>query len=172
MPTFPDLARFQQSVNREPLTLPINGKTYEFPPDIPLRAGITIARLREEVAQIAISRALGTPPNPNAELLDDFSETTLMKDLIGDDVLKQMEADGLKWTGEVERVGKTLIQWHLFNEDAARAVWEGAGEPNPPVQGPTAGPENSPRTSTTSGKKSRRRKPHNSAGRTSSQPGR
>jgi hypothetical protein len=164
MPTFPASSRHQAEVNNEPLTLPVGDKTYSFPVALPFRTGLTITRLREEMQAFTLATLAGHRPNPNAELLDDARESKLIRDLIGEATLAEMEADGLLWS-DVERVGKTLIAWHVFDEDRALAVWTGGDEQDPP-QGPATGPANSPRTSTTSGKNSRR-KGRRSRGRTS-----
>lgn len=157
MPTFPDLARFQQSVKREPIVLPVRGKEYSFPPDIPLDTGLTITRLREEVNKFTLAVLANQQPNPNAELLDDASEAKLILDLIGPETWAQMQTDGLTWA-DAEQVGRTLIAWHLYGEDRARAVWSG-GEDGPPAQGSSSAPRTtSQRGSTTSSSNSSRRR--------------
>ncbi|SER95067.1 hypothetical protein SAMN05216188_11844 [Lentzea xinjiangensis] len=176
MPTFPDLARFQQSLNREPLELPIGGKTYSFSPDIPASAGLTIMRVREETSKITLAVIAGQKLDLNAELLDDKSEAILIRDLLGDR-LAEMEADGLTWT-EIERAGKTLIAWHIFGADQALATWTGGGDADPPVKAPATGRSRSSRSSstTTSGKKpsakNAKQPPRKSAGARSSKSGR
>lgn len=157
MPTFPASARHQAEVNREPLQLPVHGKTYSFPVALPLRTGLTITRLREEVQAFTLATLAGQKPNPNAELLDDARHSKLICDLIGEATLAEMAADGLPWD-EVERVGNTLIAWHMHGEDSALRVWTGGDGDNPPARGPETGPASSPRTSTTSGNSSKRKR--------------
>jgi hypothetical protein len=167
VPTFPDLARFEQSRAREPLTLPIKGKTYTFPVDIPADTGLTITRLREEVQAFTLATLAGQRPNPNAELLDDARESTLILDLIGAETWEQMKADGLKWP-DIEHAGKTLIAWHVYDEDRALAVWTG-GEADPPAEGSSSRPPTTSRrgSTTSSSRSSKRRKRRGSAGPTS-----
>ncbi len=153
MPTFPDLARFQQSLNKEPLDLPIGGKVYSFSPDIPADDGLQIMRLREETSKFTLAIIAGQKPNPNDELLDDASEALLIRNLLGDR-LAEMEADGIKWP-EIERAGKTLIAWHVFGADQALATWTGGGDADPPAVSPETGSSKSSQSSSTtnSGKK-------------------
>lgn len=157
MPTFPEAARHHAEVNREPLVLPVRGKKYSFPVDLPLDTGLTITRLREEVQAFTLAVLAGSKPNPNAELLDDARHSKLIVDLIGAATLAEMVADKLPWS-EAERVGNTLIAWHMYGEDRALATWNGGGDDNPPAGGPETGPKNSPPTSTTSGIRSTKRR--------------
>lgn len=175
MPTFPDLTRFQQSLNHEPLELPIGGKTYAFSPDIPADAGLTIMRLREETQKFTLAIIAGQKPDPNAELLDDKSEGLLILELLGD-TYAEMKADGLKWP-VIERAGKTLMAWHIFGAEQALATWTGGGDADPPAKGPATGRSKNSRNSSTtnSGKKpsakNAKQPPRKSAGAKSSQSG-
>jgi hypothetical protein len=151
VPTFPDLARHQQETNREPLTLPVNGKDYVFPATLPLRTGITITRLREEVTAYTLASLAGLKPNPNAELLDDASESKLILDLIGPEKLAQLDADGLMWD-DIQRVGKTLIAWHMYSEDTALSVWKGGVNDDPPALSSSSKPRRTSRSGSTTSK--------------------
>lgn len=175
MPTFPELTRFQQSLNNEPIELPVDGKTYSFSPDIPADTGLTIMRLREETTKFTIAIIAGQTPDPNAELLDDKSEALLIRDLLGD-TLAEMTADGLRWP-KIERVGKTLIAWHIFGAEHALKTWTGGGDADPPAPSPATGSSRNSRSSstTTSGKKpsakNAKQAPRKSAGAKSSKRG-
>lgn len=176
MPAFPDLARFEQSLDKEPLDLPVNGKVYSFSPDISARAGLTIMRVREETQKITLAVLAGQKLDLNAELLDDQSEGVLIRELLGDRIA-EMEADGLTWT-EIERAGKTLIAWHIFGAESALRTWTGGGDANPPARGPKTGHSKSFPSSltTTSGKKrsggNAKRRRRRSGGPRSSESGR
>lgn len=171
MTTFPDLSSFLESVNGTPLTLPINGHDYTFGRDIPIKAGIRMARLREELGDFVNRLARGEEPDPSTELLDDTSETQLVLDLIGKDNLALLEERGERWP-TIQRLGASLIAWHLNGPEAALLAWQGGENVPPPASSSSKPPRTSRSGSTTSKKPSSAKpKPRKSGGKTSSKRG-
>jgi hypothetical protein len=132
----------------QPIKLPIKGKVYEFPGSVSGRTGLLLHRMTEAVASMQDGRPL-PEVDDGAEILDDAEEVNLRAEVLGT-TERQMIDDGLP-KAFIDHVFKTLITWHQFGEDVAKAVWEDVpGAPKAPKdRKPKSRPATSGKASTT-----------------------
>ena len=113
----------------QPIRLPIRGKTYSFPGSVSGRTGLLLHRMTE-MAEDAKSGA--KPEVLGQEVLDDAAEIDLRAEVLGD-TSAEMIADGLP-SAFIEHAFHTLIVWHQFGEEVAKAVWlDVPGAPKAPA---------------------------------------
>lgn len=110
-----------------PKTLPICGVLVEFPATISARSG----QMLLAVAASARSSADATPDEVASRLhLTDEDGERLEAELLGDGA---QALDDLGVIGDRrQHVVQTLIAWHLRGQEAAEAVWHGAGKATAP----------------------------------------
>lgn len=125
MSDFKDLDEFFKI---QPIRLPIRGKTYEFPGSVSGRTGLLLHRMTEMAEQVRNGQ---TPEAPDQQVLDDAGEVKLREEIFGA-AEREMIDDGLP-SAFIDHVFHTLIVWHQFGEDVAKAVWEDVpGAPKAP----------------------------------------
>lgn len=132
----------------QPLRLPIRGTVYEFPGSVSGRTGLLLHRMTEAVAAMQDGQPVPEYDEQD-EILDDDEELNLRKEVLGA-TEAQMVNDGLP-KAFIEHVFKTLITWHQFGEEVAKAVWEDVpGAPKAPRdRKPKSRPATSGKASTT-----------------------
>lgn len=111
-------------LTKQPKRLPLHGKTYEFPGDIPWRAGLTLQRLAAAAQEAKGSDA--DAAKLAAEVLTERQEDDLMDVLLGP-AQQQMADDGVT-TAEVAHVFRTLMVWHIAGQESAEEAWRKMGE--------------------------------------------
>lgn len=113
----------------KPIRLPIRGKVYEFPGSVSGRTGLLLHRMTEQVEQLKAGAKFDE--DAQQEILDDAAETNLRAEILGD-TEREMIDDNIP-SLYIDHVFKTLITWHQFGEDIAKAVWEDVpGAPKAP----------------------------------------
>src|SRR5690348_16749511 len=121
-PQFRDLTEFLGEA--EPIRLPWNGKTYEFPGSISGRVGLLISRMLD--AGTSDRGTAGAEIEPElVELLTDEQEASVHAEVFGGmDV--ELVRDGAD-SRVVRHVFLTLLVWHSAGPEAALRAWESAG---------------------------------------------
>lgn len=140
MATFPDLAAYDhfasQVIAGDPLVLPIRGKHYVFDPNrLTTGAFLTLQRVQVESAEIARKLDAGEKVDPNVIVMTDAEEKRFGRELLGEETLAQLAADGVLWA-ETQHIMNTVMSYYLFGEKAAFAIWtgEGAKPADPPAR--------------------------------------
>jgi hypothetical protein len=103
----------------QPIRLPIRGKTYAFPGSVSGRTGLLLHRMTEMAERVKDGKEA---PELGQQILDDSEELDLRTEILGDGE-KAMLDDGLPAVF-IDHVFHTLIVWHQFGENVAKAVWE------------------------------------------------
>lgn len=126
-----------------PLILPIQGKEYVLPEvSASLGAKLMLALERgqeimavineNEEAEKAARAAGEEPPEPKPipdfEYEDDDNEEELYKEILGPEVLAQMQADNVPYQA-IKLAGMTGYHRFLYGLDAAEAFWNSGGDP-------------------------------------------
>lgn len=134
MATFPDLTTFDHFADEAApagagtLTLPIRGREYTWHAGrLSVWAMLMLQRLDQQIADATRKAAAGEPVDMDAVALSTADEQRLDRELIGDDNLARMAADGVMWP-EALHVASTLTAWYLNGQGAALKVWERNGE--------------------------------------------
>lgn len=123
--TFKDLDSFFRI---QPIRLPIRGKMYAFPGSVSGRTGLLLHRMTEMAERVKAGK---DAPDLGQQILDDSEELDLRTEILGD-TEREMIDDGLP-SVFVDHVFHTLIVWHQFGEEVAKAVWEDVpGAPKAP----------------------------------------
>lgn len=138
MATFPDLAGYDhyhaQVLAGDPLVLPIRGRTYSFDPrKLTTGAFLRMQRVQAESVEIARKLAVGEKIDPNVIVMTDEEEEQFGRELLGEDMLAQLAADGVLWA-ETQHLMNTVMAYCLYGEKAAHAIW--AGEEAKPADPP------------------------------------
>ena len=129
-PQFRDLTEFLGEA--EPIRLPWNGKTYEFPGAISGRVGLLISRMLDAATSGQAQDAAGADLDPElVELLTDEQEASVHAEVFGGaDV--ELVRDGAD-SRVVRHVFLTLVTWHAAGPEAALRAWESAGNVQAPA---------------------------------------
>jgi len=106
----------------KPIVLPIDGKSYTFPGQIPARLWLQL----QELQAIGSAVAAGVEYDPDKEVLSDMDQSNMMLELMGDSY-KAMLDDGVTST-QLQVVFRTLFAWHTNSPEYARMIWEEVGE--------------------------------------------
>lgn len=138
MATFPDLRSFDhftsQTIAGDPLVLPIGGRTYSFDPSkLTTSAYLTLQRVQTQTDEIARKIDAGEKVDSNTIVMNDDQEKRFGHELLGDDVIAELAADGVLWS-ETQHVMTTVMSYYLYGEAAALAIWSGEG--NKPADPP------------------------------------
>lgn len=104
------------------LSLPINGKTYlvKSPPG---RVGVRVQAFMGTIVDAARAQEQGKPIRLDTVALDDVAELDLYNDVLGA-TFTEMERDDVPMEA-IKHAALTVMMWVAFDEDVARAVWEG-----------------------------------------------
>lgn len=157
MTTFPDLEKFQSEVHHDTLTLPVGGKKYSFVGSLSIERGLQFQQMREEgrrILEAAQNNEKYEPSQQVRELLDALDGNNLYLELIGDDQLAQLKADGVDYDTMIH-IGVTLYSWYVAGESVAKRVWTRGTLEDDDVRPPakssatSARPRTSPKKSTT-----------------------
>jgi hypothetical protein len=117
---FGDLADF---LAIEPKRLTILGTEYEFPGDVSAQTFLFLEHMMGAAAAAGVAQREGREITPRKVLLDDTEEMDLRGELFGD-AAQQMLDDEVPNPYQ-QRALVTLMTWHVYGKDAARAVWRG-----------------------------------------------
>ena len=128
MAQFRDLTEF---LVVPPKSLPVGGRTYDFPGTISGAAGLLLQLVQARAREEARARDEGRTPEPDEDLPEDLAGIDLREELLGG-VDRDMVRDGCT-SAQIEHCFATLMTWHMAGEDAAHRFWtERAGGPPPP----------------------------------------
>jgi hypothetical protein len=106
----------------EPVVLPIRGKEYAFPGEVSARTWLRLQRLGEHM-----NRAQTDPDyTPDAEVFSDLEQDELLREMCGE-TLDEMLEDEVP-ASVVKLVFMALLTFHIYDRDAAEAIWNGRGE--------------------------------------------
>lgn len=112
----------------QPFVLPIRGKKYKFPGSVSGRTGLLLHRMTEVAEAVKSGK---DAPDLRQEILDDSGEIDLRREIMGD-----TEREMIKDDVPAQYIGHafhTLIVWHQYGPNVARAVWEDVpGAPKAP----------------------------------------
>jgi hypothetical protein len=125
MATLPDLTSFdhwQAETNGRTLTLPIRGNEYTWRAgELSMWAVLKMRHVQQVTAQVQADLAAGREVDKQRVILTDEEDARLTNDLLGDQ-REKMLVDGVR-AAEWGHIVRTLINWHLSGEKAARVYW-------------------------------------------------
>lgn len=171
MTTFPELTDSVAEASGEPLRLPYKGTTYEFTGDLSIKRALEFNMMRAEGQRMLAAELAGEEYDSTAfrEQFKTFDQETMYLELIGDENLELMKANGLKYS-EMVHFGLTLYSWHMVGSAAALRTWtKQDGDDRPPVEG--SGTSKARTTSRTGSTTKTSRKPAASHGKITSRAG-